>query len=67
MILTKKNGIEFWMARDLQGILGYTTWERFEGLINRARAACDTIGEVPGNHFRTTAKAIPGGREHRMH
>lgn len=58
----KKNGVEYWMARDLQRILGYTTWERFEGLIDRAQAACDTIGEVPGNHFRNTAKAIPSGK-----
>ena len=58
----KKNGVEYWMARDLQQILGYTTWERFEGLIDRAQGACDTIGEVSSDHFRPTAKAIPSGK-----
>ena len=30
------NGIEYWLARDLQYLLGYTKWRNFEGVIKRA-------------------------------
>ena len=29
-------GIEFWLARDLQGVLGYDRWENFEKVIRKA-------------------------------
>jgi very-short-patch-repair endonuclease len=31
-----ENGIEYWLARDLQHLLGYTEWRNFEGVIKRA-------------------------------
>jgi len=31
-----ENGVEYWRARDLQYLLGYTAWRNFEGVIKRA-------------------------------
>lgn len=31
-----EHGIEYWLARDLQPMMGYEKWERFEGVIDRA-------------------------------
>lgn len=33
-------GNEYWYARELQKVLGYTQWRRFDDLINRAKEAC---------------------------
>ena len=30
------HGAEYWSARDLQPLLGYTQWRRFEGAIQKA-------------------------------
>lgn len=31
------NGVEYWLARDLQHLLGYAEWRNFEGVIKRAK------------------------------
>ena len=38
----KKEGIEFWFARDLQKLLGYEEWRNFNSVIIRAKNACET-------------------------
>ncbi|MEI6243264.1 MAG: hypothetical protein WCP39_07695 [Chlamydiota bacterium] len=32
---TNQHGIEYWSARDLQQLLGYTEWRKFEGTIEQ--------------------------------
>ena len=34
------NGNEYWSARELQNILEYKEWRKFEGVINKAKNAC---------------------------
>lgn len=36
--------IEFWFARDLQEPLGYTRWENFLTVIQRAIESCKSTG-----------------------
>jgi DNA-damage-inducible protein D len=55
------NGGEYWMARDLQGPLGYVRWENFEDVINKACMACESSGVDPDNHILQTAKMVPIG------
>ena len=31
-----KNGVDYWMARDINNILGYPSWSKFEAVIDRA-------------------------------
>lgn len=55
-------GVEFWLARDLQGVLGYDTWRRFEDVIERAVTACENAGYDPGDHFARVGKMVPLGK-----
>jgi len=53
-----EENVEFWFARDLMEPLGYTRWENFYTVINRAIDACLTTGYEPGNHFRGVTKMV---------
>lgn len=58
-------GVEFWLARDLQYLLGYTEWRNFTAVISKARTACEVSGHNPGDHFVDVNKtiAMPKGAE----
>ena len=53
--------VEFWYARELQGLLGYDRWESFERLIERAIVACRNSKQKPIDHFRGVAKMVSVG------
>lgn len=55
-------GKEYWMARDLQLILGYTSWENFAGVIDKARMACGSTGVPYDHHFHDIVKEIEAGK-----
>jgi DNA-damage-inducible protein D len=55
-------GAEYWSARDLQPMLGYTQWRRFEDAIKRAITSCQQSGNDPGHHFAGAGKPIVGGK-----
>ena len=46
-----KDGTEYWTARDLMPLLGYSKWERFDGAIDRAKLSCKNSGNVELEHF----------------
>ncbi len=46
-----ENGIEYWEARELQKVLEYKEWRKFEGVINKAKQACDTSKFNVSEHF----------------
>ena len=52
---------EFWSARDLQALLGYAQWRRFEDVINRAMISCEQSGNNPQNHFANAGKMVELG------
>lgn len=51
-------GVECWSARELCGLLGYAKWERFEGVIAKAKEACLNAGEKIEDHFPGAGKMI---------
>lgn len=55
---TTEENIEFWYARDLMGLLGYSRWENFEKAIKRAIESCETSQIEPLNHFREVTKMV---------
>ena len=46
-----EDGNEYWLARELQPLLGYTQWRRFEETIERAKLACQNSGVNQQEHF----------------
>lgn len=53
-----ENNIEFWFARDLQHLLGYTKWDNFVKVINKAKTACETSGHEIEDHFADVGKMV---------
>lgn len=55
------NGNEYWSARHLADILGYTNWRNFRAAVERALIACQGSGQEPKNHFDATIKLVTLG------
>ncbi|MDF1579830.1 MAG: DNA damage-inducible protein D [Desulfuromonadales bacterium] len=53
------DGEEFWFARELQLLLGYTQWRNFGLVIDKAKIACQTAGHAVTDHFPDVRKTIP--------
>ena len=58
-----ENGNEYWLARELQTILEYTQWRRFENVINKAKLACENSCIKVDDHFADVGKTsnMPNG------
>lgn len=56
-------GAEFWSAREIQPLLGYTQWRRFEDAIKRALTSCKQSGNEPKNHFAGAGKMVDLGSQ----
>src|SRR5713226_5946562 len=55
---------EYWSARELYKILGYTEWRNFNSVvIKRAMKACEENGRAVADHFVQSYKAITGGKD----
>ena len=39
-----ESGVNFWLARDLQQLLGYGKWDNFKSVISKAKTACELSG-----------------------
>lgn len=56
------NGVEFWLARDLQHLLGYTKWDNFAStVISKAKTACEISGNNVADHFADVGKMVSIG------
>jgi DNA-damage-inducible protein D len=54
-------GVEFWMARDLQHLLGYTKWDNFQAIISKAKTACELSEQAIDDHFADVGKMVKIG------
>ena len=59
----QETGMEFWLARNLQNLLGYTKWENFVKVIEKAKTACKTAGFEATDHFLDIRKMVDIGSD----
>src|SRR3989338_11200625 len=59
----QEEGVEFWFARDLQQLLGYVEWRKFQGVIEKAKEACKNANNDIQDHFVGAAKMIAMPKE----
>jgi DNA-damage-inducible protein D len=59
---TNPYGMEFWSARDLAPLLGYSSWRNFEVAIKRAKTASEQAEQVISDHFVDAIKVITVGK-----
>jgi DNA-damage-inducible protein D len=55
----RETGTEFWLARELQPLLGYARWANFARLIHEAESACQAAGCEPEDHFLEVTRIEP--------
>src|SRR5665213_1048202 len=55
------DGVEYWLARDLQELLGYADWRNFLNAIEKAKLSCETTGEAVSDHFVDVTKMVKIG------
>lgn len=53
--------VEFWLARDLQHLLGYSKWDNFQNVISKAKTACEVSGNDINDHFADVGKMVDLG------
>jgi DNA-damage-inducible protein D len=56
-----ETGVEYWLARDLQHLLGYNKWENFQTVIAKAKTSCEVSGHTVENHFPDVRKMVEIG------
>ncbi len=54
----EQDGIEYWLARELQTLLGYADWRNFLNIVDKAKESCKTTGEAVSDHFVDVNKTI---------
>ena len=58
----RKDDVEYWLARELQTLLGYKEWRNFELVIDKAKVASQNAGQAVSDHFVDVNKMIEVGK-----
>ncbi len=53
--------VEYWMARDLQELFAYSSWDNFLHVIEKAKIACSNSKLLINSHFRDVMKMVSLG------
>ena len=56
-----EGGVEYWLARDIQHLLGYTKWDNFLNVVSKAKTACEVSGHKVSDHFADVGKMVDLG------
>ena len=56
-----ENGNEYWLARELQTVLEYAQWRRFDETIIKAKKACEKSKNKVLEHFANVGKIVKAG------
>jgi len=55
------NGMECWSGQELQEILGYSKWDNFKNIIEKAKMSCEKAGVRIFDHFADMGKMVELG------
>jgi DNA-damage-inducible protein D len=55
------SGVEYWLARDLQHLLGYAEWRNFTAVVTKAKTACELSDYTVSDHFVDVNKMVDLG------
>ena len=58
---TTENGHDYWSARDLSPALGYSTWQKFNRVLNKALQVAQNRGMDMGEHFNQVVEMVKLG------
>ncbi len=58
----EQDGVDYWLARELQVLLGYSDWRNFLNAVDKAKESCRTTGEAVLDHFVDVNKMIEIGK-----
>ena len=56
-----ENGKEYWSARDLSTVLGYSTWQKFNRVLNKALQVAQDRGIDMSEHFNQVVEMVKLG------
>ena len=56
-----ENGVEYWLARELYPLLGYSRWQRFLPVVTKAKEACVSSNINVEDHFTSVGKMVELG------
>lgn len=56
-----EGGVDYWLARDVQHLLGYAEWRNFGLVVSKAKTACEVSGHRVGDHFVDVNKMVQLG------
>jgi DNA-damage-inducible protein D len=59
---TDLDGVQVWLARDLQKLLGYADWRNFQNVISKAKESCERAGVPVEDHFVDVTRMIEIGK-----
>ncbi len=57
-----ESGSEYWSARELYKLLGYSTWQKFQYALEQAKIACVNSEQDISDHFNLRVKMIKAGK-----
>lgn len=52
---------EYWLAREMQELMGYKNWREFHDTIEKAQISCQIAGQAPSDHFVHAPKMVKLG------
>ena len=56
-----EDGVEYWLARDLQHLFGYLEWRNFLKTVIKAKTSCEVSGHRTAEHFADISKMVEIG------
>ena len=56
-----EDGVEYWLARDIQHLLGYAQWRNFLNTVAKAQTASQLSGHAVADHFADVSKMVDLG------